>query len=157
MDILKTILFLFISIFYFPVLYSQCQGFHKSSRCVVSEAKEFKQYGQARSATVEVGKLYKFQVILYERKDYIVSVCAEMGFKSIHFKIIDIAKNELIYDNEGDDYNRYIGFSMEKTTKVNIEVEILDEDAERTKDPQKYRVCLGMQICWRKIPKMGFE
>lgn len=123
---------------------------------MVSEAKEFKQYGQARSAAVETGQVYKYQVVLYGKKDYVFSVCTEAGFKQIHFKITDNAKNEVIYDNMEDDYNRSIGFSMEKTTTVNVEVEIVN-DEEKTKDPQKYRVCVGVQIWWRKIPKLGFD
>jgi hypothetical protein len=136
--------------------YSQsCQGFYKSSGCQVSEAKEFKQYGQARSAAVEIGQLYKYQVILYGKKDFIFSVCSEQGIKPIHMRIVDSKTNEVIYDNADDNYNRSIGFAMEKTTTANIEVEILT-DKEKG-DPTRNRVCIGVQIWWRKIPKLGFE
>lgn len=132
-----------------------CTGFYKSSNCYRSESKGFLQYGQAKSATIEINKLYKCEAILYGKKDYIFSVCTESGLKPLHFRIVDKGTKEVIYDNADDNYNPTIGFSMEKTTTVEIEAEILIEKGE--KDPNKYRVCLGIQIWWRKIPKMGFE
>jgi len=132
-----------------------CMGFYKSSNCYRSESKGFKQYGQAKSATVELNKLYKVQAILYGKKDYIFSVCTESGLKPLHFRIVNTTTNEVIYDNADDNYNPTIGFSMEKTTTVQIEAEILIEKGE--KDPTNYRVCLGIQIWWRKIPRIGFK
>lgn len=132
-----------------------CMGFYKSSNCYRSESKGFKQYGQAKSATIEINKLYKVQAILYGKKDYIFSVCTESGLKPLHFRIVDTSNNDVIYDNADDNYNPTIGFSMEKTTTVVVEAEILIEKGE--KDPNQYRVCLGIQIWWRKIPKIGFN
>jgi hypothetical protein len=152
------ILFLVVVVFSTMKTNAQfCQGFHKSSRCFIDESKDFKQYGQARSAAIEVGQLYKCQVLLYGKKDYIFSICSEQGYKPIHFRLTDSDKNEVIYDNADDNYNRSIGFSMEKTTTVNVEVEILVKDEVKKKDPTNYRVCMGIQIWWRKIPKLGFE
>jgi len=136
-------------------LAQSCTGFYKSSNCYRSESKGFKQYGQAKSATIELNKLYKCQAILYGKKDYIFSVCTESGLKPLHFRILNTTTSEVIYDNADDNYNPTIGFSMEKTTTVQIEAEILIEKGE--KDPNHYRVCLGIQIWWRKIPKIGFD
>jgi outer membrane protein assembly factor BamA len=136
-------------------LAQSCTGFYKSSDCYRSESKGFNQYGQAKSATVELNKLYKCQVVLYGKKDYIFSLCTESGYKPLHFRIINNITKEVIYDNADDKYNPTIGFSMEKTTNVTVEVEILVEKGE--KDPNKYRTCLGIQIWWRKIPKIGFD
>jgi len=132
-----------------------CMGFYKSSNCYRSESKGFKQYGQAKSATIEINKLYKCQVVLYGKKDYIFSLCTETGFKPLHFKITNNTTKEVIYDNADDNYNPTIGFSMDKTTNVTVEAEILIEKGD--KDPDKYRVCLGIQIWWRKIPRLGFD
>ena len=136
-------------------LAQSCTGFYKSSNCYRSESKGFKQYGQAKSATIEINKLYKCQAILFGKKDYIFSVCTESGLKPLHFRIVDTSNNDVIYDNADDNYNPTIGFSMEKTSTVQIEAEILLEKGD--KDPNKYRVCLGIQIWWRKIPKIGFS
>ena len=136
-------------------LTQSCMGFYKSSNCYRSESKGFKQYGQAKSATIELNKLYKCQIVLYGKKDYIFSLCSEAGYKPLHFRIVDNTSKEVIFDNADDNYNSTIGFSMEKTTTVTVEAEILVEKGD--KDPNKYRVCLGIQIWWRKIPKIGFE
>lgn len=132
-----------------------CQGFYKTSRCAIKQSSDFKQYGQAKSAAVEVGKEYKYEAVLYGNKDYIISVCTEAGFKDVHLKITDKKKNELIYDNEEDSYNNGVAFSIENTTTVEIIVEVLSEK-DGAEDPERYRVCLGVQILWRKIPRMGF-
>ncbi len=139
-----------------PVYNQSCQGFYKNSKCYVKEAKGFKPYGQSKSAAIEINKSYKFQVILYGQKDFIFSLCTESGFSPLHFKLTDNQTNEVIYDNEQDNYNQYIGFAMEKTTTVNVDVEILME-SEDNQDPKKTRVCLGVQIFWRHIPKLGFD
>lgn len=133
-----------------------CRSFYKSSRCFASRSDEFKQYGQARGAAVEVGETYALQTIMYGQKDFIVSVCAESGYKKLHFKIIDKDKNETLYDNTDDDYNQYIGFAMENTRTVTIELTILSEKKDNV-DPMKDRVCVGVQIVWRKIPQLGFK
>ncbi len=136
--------------------YSQsCKGFYKTKGCYVNEAKGFKTYGQSKSAAIEVNKLYTFQVVLYGQKDFIFSLCTEPGFKPLHFKLTDNDTKEVIYDNEQDDYNQYVGFAMEKTTNVNVEVEIIMEAGDNV-DPKGTRVCLGVQIFWRHIPKLGF-
>ncbi len=133
-----------------------CLGFYKSAGCAVKRSADFKQYGQVKSAAVEVGKVYKCSVILYGKKDYIISVCSQFRSKSIHCKIFDKTNNELIYDNEEDSYNNAIAFSVEKTSNIEIEVEIVHEK-DKELDPDEYRVCVGIQILWRKIPDFGFN
>lgn len=139
-----------------PAYTQSCQGFYNNSRCYVKEAKGFKAYGQSKSASIEVNKLYKFQVVLYGQKDFIFSLCTELGYKPLHFKLTDNTTKEVIYDNAQDNYNRFIGFAMEKTTDVNVEVEIIMESKDN-QDPKNTRVCLGVQIFWRHIPKLGFS
>jgi hypothetical protein len=153
---IRSIIGMMLSLFFLQNGLSQsCTGFYKSSNCYRHESKGFNQYGQAKSTTIELNKLYKCQILLYGKKDYIFSLCTEDGFKPLHFRIVDKSNNDVIYDNADDNYNPTIGFSMEKTTTVTVEAEILVEKGD--KDPNKYRVCLGIQIWWRKIPKIGFD
>lgn len=135
-----------------------CHGFYRSQGCFVKESKYFKQYGQSKSAAIAIDKQYNYIVLLYGQKDYIFSFCTEMGFKPLHFRLIDNETKEVIYDNAQDEYNQCIGFSMEKTTTVNVELEILAATIkDKNIDPDEGRVCLGMQIWWRRIPKLGFN
>lgn len=152
----KVLGILIILSFHFTFSSAQCQGFYKSSRCALKQSSDFKQYGQAKSAAVEVGKEYKYDAVLYGMKDYIIGTCTEAGYKQIRLKITDKKNNEVIYDNEEDDYNNNVAFSIENTTTVEITVEVLAEK-DGAEDPEQFRVCLGVQILWRKIPKMGFK
>jgi hypothetical protein len=148
---------LMLSLCYFiPGSAQSCSGFYKTSRCGFKQSADFKQYGQAKSAAVMVGKEYKYEAVLYGMKDYIVGACTEAGYKKIHLKITDKKTGEVIYDNEEDDYNSNVAFSIETTTNVEIAVEVISE-RDGSEDPENYRVCLGVQILWRKIPKMGFN
>lgn len=156
MKFVKACCIILIYVFNLPSGSSQpCLGFHKTSRCAISGSSDFKQYGQSRSALIEVGQLYTYSVVLYGKIDYIFTVCSESGVKPIHFKINDKTNNTVIFDNADDDYNQTIGFSIDKTIKVDIEVEILKEKEDE--DPIKNRVCLGIQILTRRIPKTGFK
>ena len=135
-----------------------CHGFYRNAGCFVKESKYFKQYGQSKSAAIAIDKLYSYQILLYGSKDYIFSLCTEAGIKPMHFRIVDDATKEVIYDNVQDEYNQCIGFSLEKTTTVNLEIEILAESIRNKNiDPEVGRVCLGIQIWWRRIPKLGFN
>lgn len=135
-----------------------CHGFYRNPGCFVKESKYFKQYGQSKSAAIAIDKLYTYQILLYGEKDYIFSLCTEPGFKPMHFRIVDANTKDVIYDNSQDEYNQCIGFSMEKTTTVNLEIEILLESLKaKNIDPDQGRVCIGVQIWWRKIPKLGFN
>jgi hypothetical protein len=157
MNVLKyTISYLLLFLMLLPAYNQSCMGFYRNPRCYVKEAKGFKPYGQSKSAAIEVNKKYKFQVVLYGQKDFIFSLCTEPGFSPLHYKLTDNQTNEVIYDNEQDDYNQYVGFAMDKTTTVNVEVEIIMEAGDN-EDPMKARVCLGVQIFWRHIPKLGFD
>jgi len=63
--------------------------------------------------------------------------------------------SEVLYDNQFDDYIETVGFSMDSTKAVTVELTLL---AEKIK-PQNFdenRACVGVQIMWRKTPKIGF-
>jgi hypothetical protein len=136
--------------------YPQCQGFQKTRYCHVQESADFNYYSLSKSATVIIGEMYKCQVFLFGQKDYIFSLCAEQGFKPVHFRIVDSKTDELIYDNIQDNYNQIIGFSVEKNQTVNVEVTVLSKK-KNTADPDQNRICIGIQILWRRIPKIGFK
>ena len=134
---------------------AQCAGFHRTARCFMHEPKEFKTYSQSKSAVVQINDVYTYQTVLFGNKDYIFNLCTEKGYKALHFKITNSKTNELIYDNIDDKYNQSIGFTVKDDITVNVEATILSEKETKI-DPNKKRVCLGIQILWRLIPKIGF-
>lgn len=132
-----------------------CRRYHHSSRCDVKKSKDYNQYGQARSAVLEYGKTYSYELIFYGGKDYKVQICADDGFYPIHFKLLDAATMSVFYDNMEDDYIESVGFVSDEHTPMIIEIELLAEGL-MPEDGKDLRSCVGIQILWRKIPSLGF-
>lgn len=133
-----------------------CTGFHKTSACAAKPIEGFQLYGQSRSAFLEIKKSFEYKFILYGNKDFIFVLCTEHNYGPIHFRIINEDNKELIYDNITENYIESIGFTNEKTRKVIIEVTLLSEKI-KPEDGSDNRACVGFNIRWRKIPKIGFK
>ncbi|MCK5170147.1 MAG: hypothetical protein KAQ75_09715 [Bacteroidales bacterium] len=161
MKILKNIkLVIFANIFLLILssnAFSQkCHRFHHHNNCWTKDVKkDFKQYGQARSAVLEINKSFSYQAIFYGKKDFKILVCTENGYYPIHYRLINAETKEVFYDNAEDDYVEYVGFTMEKNSNLIIEVTVLAEEIE-PEAAEELRICTGIQIIWRKIPQIGF-
>lgn len=133
-----------------------CNQFHKNKECKVQNSFGFKNFGQSRSAVVEAGKTYSYQVALFGGYDYKIGLCTERGYTPIHIKITNKADQAVLYDNLDDDYTETVGFANENTKNVIFEITLLASDME-FRDVGDNRVCLGIAIYWRKIPKLGVK
>jgi hypothetical protein len=151
------ILIYIFSFFFSTNAFSQrCKGFHHHNNCWTSDIKnDYKQYGQARSALLEINKKFTYQAIFYGKKDYKLLVCTEYSYDFVHFRLIDAKTKEVFYDNAEDDYLEYVGFITDENRILIIELTVLAEDIE-PEDGRDLRVCTGIQIIWRKAPKLGF-
>jgi len=131
-----------------------CKGFHESKDCFVyiPEGRDFKQYSQAKSALTSVGQKTTYKVVLFGGKDYILGVCAESGYRPIHFRIIDSQTKKVMYDNKDYDYIDSFNFTVEKTQPLDIEVQILENKKITLK---KDKMCVGIEILWSTILKSG--
>ncbi len=161
MKVLKNIkLLIFTSIFLFlfstDAFSQRCKGFHHHNNCWTKDIKkDYKQYGQARSAILEINKRFTYQAIFYGRKDYKLLVCTENGYYPVHYRLINAETKKVFYDNAEDDYVEYVGFTTDKSITLIIEITILAEDIEPV-DAKDLRICAGIQIIWRKAPQLGF-
>ena len=144
-------------LFWFTNTYSQrCKGFHHHNNCWTKDIKkDFKQYGQARSAILEINQSYTYQAIFYGRKDFKLLICTEFGYYPVHYQLINPENQKVFYDNAEDDYVESVGFTTDKNIKLIIEVTILAKDIE-PEDAKDIRICAGIQILWRKTPQLGF-
>jgi hypothetical protein len=124
-----------------------CKGFHESKDCFVyiPEGRGFKQYSQAKSALTSVGQKTTYKVVLFSGKDYILGVCAEGGYRPIHFRIIDGQTKKVLYDNKDFDYIDSFNFTVQKTQPLDIEVQILENKKIQVK---KDKMCVGIEILW---------
>jgi hypothetical protein len=137
--------------------YSQCDNYHTGFYCRVTpqEAKDMVLSSQSRSAYVEANKAYNFQMTLFGDMDYRIIFCAGKKFYPIHYTITEKETGVLLYDNLDDDYIESIGFSIENTTIVIVEVTLLAKGA-KFKDFRDGRTCIGIPILFRKRSKTGF-
>lgn len=136
------------------LLGQDCYNFNKTPGCKVKNSEGFKLFGQSKSAVVEAGKTYQYQVVLFGGYDYKIGICTEKGFTPIHLRIINAEDQTVFYDNLDDDYTETVGFSNEATKNVILEVTLMASEME-FKDIGDTRVCLGIAIYWHKMPKIG--
>jgi len=129
-----------------------CKGFHESKDCFVyiPEGRNFQQYSQAKSALTSVGQKTTYKVVLFGGKDYILGVCAEGGYRPIHFRIIDSQTKKVLYDNKDYDYIDSFNFMVQRTQPLDIEVQILENNKIPVK---KDKMCVGIEILWSPIVK----
>ena len=132
-----------------------CNGFNKSKRCTRYAGGEYKTYGQSQNALLMADSTYRCQVVLFGNKEYRISFCSENGFSPIHIRLIDVATKEVTYDNETDQYIESVGFTVEKTRQVMIEVTLMPKN-KNWENIRQATSCLGILIQWDKMPKIGF-
>jgi len=134
-----------------PVLgYGQfCADFHKVGSCRTDLVPSYRYYSQSRGDMIGVGYTIKYNVVFYGDKDYIVSFCTLKNFYPVHFKIVDEISEKVLYDNKEDDYIESIGFGVEKTKMILIEVEVLAHKAS-DKEIEEYYPCIGMLIQFKE-------
>lgn len=154
---MKKYLILLLITIYIPLIYSQyCKQFHKTKYCWMNNVGNFKQYGKARSALMEIKKTYSYELVLTPRKDFKIGVCTEPIYAPIQFKIIDKEKGTIIFDNSTDNYIETIGFTVyDSPLPIIIEVTILATKF-TPKDMEDLRTCAGIQIMFSKIAQEGF-
>jgi len=151
--IITVIILLFIAIV--PVKAQYCSNFHESNNCKLSTEGGWKYYGQSKSAMLEINKTYNYKMVLYGEKDFKIAICTEVGFGTVHYRILNARSNNVLYDNISDDYMESIGFTNDFTQSVIFEVEIVAEESEIEGAYEK-RGCIGINILWRKVPRLGF-
>ena len=155
--ILKIIVFHIIITFYVinPTHGQYCDKFYETKNCLILADASFHPYGQSKSAMLEINKSFECKLVLYGEKDFKIAVCTENGYSPVHYKILNARTRNVLYDNITDDYNESVGFTNDYTQSIIIEITVLAEAVE-PKDIYDKRVCVGINILWRKAPKLGF-
>ena len=153
----RIVLFLIVSAASLSTLYAQCDDFHLSRNCRPSphEAKDMNLSGQSRSTLLEARNTYDLEMMLFGRMDYKMFFCTQRKFYPIHFIITDIESGEVLFDNSTDDYVEALGFSTDKTTRINVQVTLIAEDAE-FRDIRENLGCIGITVLFRRTPRLGF-
>ncbi|OFX83814.1 MAG: hypothetical protein A2W99_03000 [Bacteroidetes bacterium GWF2_33_16] len=132
-----------------------CNSFHTTPACSPKVTQGFQKFGQSKSGMLEINKPFEYKLVLYGGKDYIFVVCTESGYKPIHYRIINAQTKEVVYDNTEDEYIESVGFTNDYTQTIILEITVLAENIE-PQDAYDARACVGINILWRKVPKIGF-
>jgi len=133
-----------------------CSNFHKTTGCASKASGQgFQPYGQSKSGMLEINKPFEYKLVLYGNRDHVFVLCTEAGYYPIHYRIINAQTKEVIYDNEEDDYIESVGFTNDYTQTVILEITILAKKVD-PEDAYDARACVGINILWRKVPKIGF-
>ena len=137
---------------------SSCSGINASMLCSIaaSDINEFQHTTFSKNVLLQTRVAYKYSVVLVPGKDYIIGVCCETAYKPVKFKIIDLQKDTIFYDNSQDDYKQFIRFVVEgNPMNIIIEVTVLSTD-KIAKPGEELRSCMGLKVLCRTIGKKGF-
>jgi hypothetical protein len=130
-----------------PTAYNQgCDDLLKSMSYKMSGTESNQRYSKFRNAykEIEIHKTYKFKVVFYGNKKYLMGIDSEAAYEPVHIRMID-ANNNVLYDNEKNQYIGFVDFSLEKTQTITVEITIVASELE-VPLPVDQRVCLGIRI-----------
>ncbi len=148
---MKRIVLLSILLFIGKYLFSQdCDHFHRGVECRLTDLGGFDLYNQSRSAKVQYGDINKYQVALFGNSEYKISVCIQAGFGLIHFRIMNLEDQRVIYDNKKYNYVESMTLSNDMTKVVVFEISFIDTQ-ENAKVIWDTGICLGVLIYWHKL------
>lgn len=133
----------------------RCDDYHKTGDCKIYRADGFESYGQSRSALLEIKKQTTFKAVFYGQRDYKIVLCTDYGYYPVHYVISNADTKEVLYDNKEDDFIESVGFTIDKTQNLVFDITVIAEDI-KPEDAFDLRTCVGVNIYWRKVPKMGF-
>lgn len=157
--------------------YSQCQKTHYFCTSLLDKEQQQEFWNlnnQSKSATFEKGKLYKMSFIAYKGFDYRISVCTDIkeGANNVRFELFHDAivrvkdeygntniqrKKESLYANKDDNLSPMIEFTVDKTKKFYIDVNVPASGESKDRKLSKTdKVCVGVLLEHKKAPKIGF-
>ncbi|UKN01889.1 hypothetical protein K6119_19380 [Paracrocinitomix mangrovi] len=156
---------------------AQCKKTHFFCTNVLDEdqQKEFWNLNnQSQSANFKKGEVYKMSFIAYKGFDYRISVCTDIeeGGDKIRFELAHDAvvrvkdeygntnikrQRESLYKNNDDNLAQYLIFTVEKTEKFYLDVNIPASGESSDKKLAKTdNVCVGVLLEHKKVEKFGF-
>ena len=156
---------------------AQCQKTHYFCTSVLDEEAQ-KEYwnlnNQSKSANFQKGKVYKMSFIAYKGFDYRISVCTDIeeGGDKVRFELEHDAvvrvkdeygntnikrQRETLYKNQDDNLAQFVIFTVEKTEKFFLNVNVPNAGESKDKKLKKTdNVCVGVLLEHKKVEKFGF-
>lgn len=143
---------------------NKCMDFHKK-KCQLMTANGYAMSNESRSAMLRKGQTSEFRVVIYQGKDYRISVCSEEASlgNTVHMRLIDYDTDELLYDNKDFNYVKDFEFTVVQTRTIKIQIEIPEETSQKSSANTTGLIsksinqgCVGVLIEEMNTPKTGF-
>ena len=139
-----------------------CIDYHKK-KCKNPQETNYSISGDSRSALLLKGQTSEFRFLIYQGKDYRITICAdEILGGNINFKIVDYDTNEVLYDNKDYNFVKEFEFTVLMSRTVKIVVIVPDETNSTKVNNTGFRAkptsmgCVGVLIEEMVTPKKGF-
>lgn len=157
--------------------YSQCQKTHYFCTALLDKEQQAEYWNlnnQSKSATFAKGKVYKMSFIAYKGYDYRISVCTDIAeggdkvrFELFHDAVIRVKdeygntnikrQKESLYKNSDDNLSPMVEFSVDKTKKFYLDVNVPATGESKDRKLKKTdNVCVGVLLEHKKGDKLGF-
>lgn len=140
-----------------------CIEYHKKKCKRTQETSNYGISPDSRSALLLKGQTSEFRIVIYQGKDYRITVCNdEILGSNIQFKIIDYDTNEVLYDNKDYNYVKEFEFTVLMSRTVKIIVSVPDDSNSAVVNNSGFRAkptsmgCVGVLIEDMITPKKGF-
>lgn len=127
----------------------QCR-FFGSGQCD-SYLDDFKSNGQMNNAAVSPGESVSLNMVFYKGHDYRLVLCTEEHLGDVAWRV-ETSKGDVLFNNEDSDYAMMWDFSMQKTARFVLKVDIPGEDDEEAVDG-----CIALSVGLKPSVKRGFK
>jgi hypothetical protein len=131
----------------------ECVDFHKHY-CISYEKDGYAPLLESRSFQLAKGEFVNQDLTFNNGHDYHINVAVDDMFGNrLFLQIIDLDKNQVLYNNTEDNMNLNLEFSALETVNVRISMETPSSNSET---PYEVKGCIGLLIETRPTPPTGF-
>ena len=134
------------------LLAQNCETHHLEGDCSSDLQKGYKMYSQSHSASISPLDTIEFNVVFYGQKDYVLSFCTHSKLYPIHFVLIDQQTQQVLYDNQEDDYLESLGLGFDVAKPMTIRVDVLARKSSEQEIKDKIG-CLGLLIQYKNYSR----
>jgi len=134
------------------VLSQNCNKFHLYGTCMQYPGASYKMDGQSRSNIIGIGDKLLYNVVFYGERDYKLVLCATELFNPVHYVLYNGETRELIYDSKNKDYSETVELSIDKTSRIMVEISVLGLNADK-KTTEDFFGCVGLLMYYKPIKK----
>ena len=147
-----SILAALLVIFPLQIMSQNCENHHNEGDCRYDIQRGHKLYSQSKSISLSPLDTAELNIVFYGQKDYILSFCTHKKMYPVHFVLIDQQTEQILYDNEEDQYLESLGLGFDVTKSLIVKVDVLARQFSEEEIKENIG-CLGLLIQYKNYPK----